>query len=561
MTETTRQSRSEVGLIELDLGQSKVRNEDVLERRFEKGYAPWLTEPAMLINEGMTEILSPPPSMFEADVVVDECPSLAKNIAAMVINVAGHGFHLVPQLDVREDTNDQTWQAMQAEQKRIEAFLNNLSVDYTFPQLMKMVENHLQRFANAYWEIIRGPGGRILGVNPVEDPKKMRLCRKDAEPQLVQHRYRVGTQYESFITPRRFRRFALKTASGSWRYFRQYGDTRQLDSETGKYGDYQTIPPNRRANEILHFRLPHHNSEYGVIHWISVLVDALSARVAKLTNLDVLDNSGTPPMAIVISGSSDKTLEARIRDQIEQMKGKKVRSKVLIIQVETDEAGIGQSEDLIQPTVKFEPLSQIMLKEGMFLEFQRFIDQEITSVFRIPPILLGDLEETPNKATAAVAKELAEEQVFAPARRDLNDIINRLLTDKIIPDRVEQGAMYWEFALNSLNADRTETVLQVLKEAREGAGITPNQTQAVVASLLPEHELAPLQDDPRNDVPIAYQKLASKPAEGPPGEDLEELEGEEADEAKSILAKSLNRKVTKIYRYTPSYDDRDPYAA
>ena len=43
-----------------------------------------------------------------------------------------------------------------------------------------------------------------------------------------------------------------------------------------------------------------------------VLVDALSIKVAKLCNLEVLDNGGTPPMAIVITGSSDKTLEQAI---------------------------------------------------------------------------------------------------------------------------------------------------------------------------------------------------------------------------------------------------------
>jgi capsid portal protein len=542
-------------VIDLDMaGQVQVRNEDVLARRFDKGLVPWLSEPRTLINEGMTDILSPPPSMFEADVVVDECPSLAKNIRCMVTNVAGHGYHLEPIENITEDMADLTWLAMQAEKKRIQGFLDNLSIEYTFTDLLEMLVDHLQRFGNAYWEIVRGAGGRIMGINPVEDPKRIRLCRKDGLPQLVKHRHRIGTQYDGFVTERRFRRFAMKTPAGGWRYFRQYGDTRQLNAETGKYGDYQTVPVGKRANELLHFRLPHHSSEYGVIHWISVLVDALSARVAKLCNLDVLDNSGTPPLAIVISGSSDKTLEGRIRDQLAQMKGQKIRSKVLIVQVEADEVGVNGADTVLQPTIKFEPLSQIMLKEGMFLEFQRFIDQEITSVFRLPPILLGDLEETPNKATASEAKAIAEEQVFAPARRKLDDQINRLLMDNIIPDRVERGVMYWRFALNSLSNDRSEAVLAGIKEGRESGGLTPNQANQQLQTVLPGLENLP--DDPRNDIPLAYQKLASKPVDGIEG--LEELDGDDAEEAKSLFGKALGVKVTKLLTYRPSYDDHDP---
>lgn len=547
-------TKSSVGSVDVSLSNNAaVTNAQVLEKQFLFAEsAPWHTEVYSLSEDGFVDILPPPPSLFQADEIIDGCPSLAKNIACMVTNVAGHGFHLKPEIEVTEQMSTLVFDSMNKEKERLESFFKNLCVEYSFTELMELLVTHLERYANAYWEILRGPDGRVVGVSPIENPKKMRLCKKGA-PSFYKKRTRVGQTYESINTQRRFRRFVLLDAGGQKRYFRQYGDARQLNSKTGKYGDYQTVPHDCRANEIMHFRLPHSNSEYGVVRWISALVDAMIARVAKLCNLDVLDNGGTPPMAIAISGTSDNTLEQKIRDQIRDLKEKGARSKVLIIQVAAEEAGVAASETVMQPKISFENLAQMMISEGMFLDQLKYSDKEICSVYRIPPLLLGDLEQVPNKATASVAKSLAEEQVFAPARKKIEENLARLLEDDIIPDRAERGVLYWRFEFNAMNSDETDRVLDVLKEAREGGSITVNQHNNIIRTLLPDHKIEALADDERNDMPMLYLK---KTQESP----FQMLMGKQVELTKQVLSKALGKQVNKIMLYEPEDNDFDPYS-
>ena len=543
-------TKSEVGAVDLSLGLAATTLTQVLEKQFVNHLdIPWAKERSQFeaVASSWNEVLPAPAFLFQADEIIDSCPALAKCIASMKTNVAGHGWGLRARIEVKEDMSNLVWQNMQREKVRLESFIENLSLDYSTTELFELLAEHLERYANAYWQIIRDPNGRVVSVHPIENPKRMRLCKKDAQPSVIRHKRRVGTNYEYVNTQRRFRRYVLLGANGEKTYFRQYGDTRQLNSKTGKYGNFETVPPQERANEILHFRLPHADSEYGIVRWISVLVDALSIKVAKLCNLEVLDNGGTPPMAIVITGSSDKTLEQRIRDQVEEIRKKRSRSRVLIIQVDNEEVGVAASEDVLQPKVSFENLAQIMIKEGMFMDFQKYSASEIFGVYRIPPLLLGDLEQVPNKSTAQEAKRIAQEQVFGPAQRKIEEPFNRFLGDGIIHDRAETGVMYWDLFLHSLNADQTETTLAVMKEAREGGAITPNQEHAVLASLVPEHKLPDLPDDPRNDVPVVYNKGLSKT----------ELDGPTGEAAKAFLAKALGRPVQKatLIEYNPDYDD------
>lgn len=548
--------KNSVSAVSLDLGgKASITHKMLLEKQLLPGQtAPWAEDNVFIasLSGGDIGVLSPPMSLFQADDVIDSCPSLAKNIACMVTNTVGHGFSLRPRVEIKEGMSDILWSAMQKEKDRVQSFLENLCIDYSFTDLMELLQTHLERYANAYWEILRSPDGRVVGVSPIENPKKMRLCKKDEKASSYTHRSRVGTKYENIRTERRFRRFVKLGDSGSKRYYRQYGDSRQLNCETGEYGNFQTVPSNKRANEILHFRLPHSNSEYGVVRWISALIDAVMIKTAKMCNFDVLDNGGTPPMAIAIAGSSDPKLEERIRDQIAEIKAKGGRSSVLIIQVDAEEVGVQASETTIQPRITFENLAQMMIEEGMFLEQLKFSDREICAVFRIPPLLLGNLEDVPNKATANIAKETAEEQVFAPARRKIEEVINRLLMDAIMPDRLERGVMYWDFVFNSLSTDRTEALLSVAKEGREGKSITPNEHHKILDQALPDLRLDPLPDDPRNDVPMLYLESGIDP-------DLMELQGENIENVKSLLSRSTGKKVTKCFVYRPSHDDSDPY--
>ncbi|MEZ0369069.1 MAG: hypothetical protein ACAI44_08305, partial [Candidatus Sericytochromatia bacterium] len=178
-------------------GLSKITNEEILSRRyesdpFERG---WIEEALAAAKAAgfeddyspLDDILPPPAHFSRLDETVDECPPLTKNINAMAVNVGGLGHHLDPLLDVKEDATDGIWQMMQDEKRRLISFFENLSIEHTTGDVFEMLVRHLERNGNAYWEIIRAPNGRVMGINPIEDPKRMRLTRRDKQTHKYLH--------------------------------------------------------------------------------------------------------------------------------------------------------------------------------------------------------------------------------------------------------------------------------------------------------------------------------------------------------------------------------------
>jgi PBSX family phage portal protein len=495
--------------------------------------------------------LPSPYDFYDLEAAADGCVPLTQCIESKATNVAGRGFTLIQDIEVTEGMTEAQWQAVKLENKRLDAFFRNLNPNGTATSLFIQTYTHYEKVGNAYWEVIRSGEGnrRVVAINLIEDPKSIRLCAKDKASTIVDIRYRVGNEYESYKYERRFRRFKQRV-DGKDTYFREFGDPRQMDKYTGEYGDYGSIHKSRRATEIIHFKIPNTQSEYGIPRWVVALADVLAARAAKICNLDLLDNSATPPLAVLISGAEEKDMRKKIIDQLEEMKGSRSRSKVLVIELGMGEAGEPGLMKPVLPTIEFKPLSEVVVKEGFFLELLKFIAREIYGLYRIPPLLLGNIEDTPNKSTAEVAKRVAEEQVFGPARAELNDFINqKLLADEVldIPGRKERSALYWLFALSALGYDRTEDILSVLKEGKAQGALTPNQVQPIINELLGDYHLEGF-DDPRNDTPVIYT-LDAKSGAAPEEDVFAQLDEtkEEVQRMKDIISRSVGAPVKNLY--------------
>ena len=172
---------------------------------------------------------------------------------------------------------------------------------------------------------------------------------------------------------------------------------------------------------------------------------------------------------------------------MKQLKGQGSRSKAVIIQVEAMVAGSGTAKEVVSPKVKIEDLSKIMTTEGMFIKYLEWLDKSITSLFRLPQILIGKVDSTLNRATAEEAISIAEQTVLQPERQAVEDVINNTLFPEIClfsrRPSDDRGVKYWKFAFNNFSVDRTDAAVQLLNVAKDDLSL--NERRSILDSVLP----------------------------------------------------------------------------
>jgi len=458
------------------------------------------------------------------ELVIDECPELSRTIKGHVAATAGNGFKLVPlvdssKLDPVKDAN--MIQAIKQEKDELDAFLRYICPTRSASDVMSLVFESRRRYGFGALEILRNAVGQVVGVNPIEDTKTLRPCVYDEEIIEYERNIRVGNTTYIQTEPRRFRRFVQEiiprrlgaTSARKKIYFKEFGDLRQVSRVTGEiFPADATLPADfKPATEILWMPIVTTGDEFPMPEWLPGLPDVLASRAIRICNLDVLDNGGTPPLAIIIEGADNPKLAQQIRDQLKQLKGQGSRSKAVIIQVEAMVAGSGTAKEVVSPKVKIEDLSKIMTTEGMFIKYLEWLDKSITSLFRLPQILIGKVDSTLNRATAEEAISIAEQTVLQPERQAVEDVINNTLFPEIclfsrrpVDDR---GVKYWKFAFNNFSVDRTDAAVKLLTVAKDDLSL--NERRSILDSVLPG-EYEAFENDAAN-LPPALTGLGVEP--------------------------------------------------
>jgi capsid portal protein len=368
-----------------------------------------------------------------------------------------------------------------------------------------------RRYAFGAWEILRNPLNQVVGVNPIEDLKTIKVCAYDEEIISIKRSIRIGNRMEEQPEQRRFRRFIQEiqpnksTLSGQSRktYFKEFLDPRHLNSQTGQFWTEEGNPPENwpLATEILWFPIVAVGDELPLPEWIPGLPDVLAARAIRIVNLDILDNNATPPMAVIVEGANNPELATIIKDQLQAIKGHSSRSKAVIIQVEAEKAGQGVSAEVVKPTVRIENLSKILSTEGMFLKYLEWLDKSICSLFRLPQILVGKIDSTLNRSTAEQAITITEQTVFQPERNSIEMVVNDVFLPEVslFSQRTlsKKGVKHWRFALNNFNVDRTEATVKVLGAGKDDLSL--NERRALLDSIIPGE--LPLMEDEAANIP------------------------------------------------------------
>lgn len=443
---------------------------------------PWLGVSA-------DHILRPPYDPGELFAALETSEVLRQCIDAMATNIDGFGFQLDPVGHIAELINSgkDVPKEAQDEKKAIERFFNYCHPEDTFSSIRQKTRKDYEAVGYAFWEILRNGKGEVVGIEHIP-AVNMRLCKLDPDPIQIEVSIldTARNEYERIPYRKRFRRFA-QVVNGKVVYFKEFGDPRRMNALDGKYLGEGERPSGRfvEATEILYFSQYHPGTAYGVPRWVGQLLAIAGSRAAAEVNWSYFDNKAVPPLIISVSGGrlSDRTVK-RIARFLEEAKGRENFHAALVLEADTPGGALGPSDSKAKIEVK--DLGGSILKDGLFMEYDKANREKIRSAFRLPPIFIGQTEDY-TRATSEESHNVAELQVFGPERDAFDDIINRRLFPAL-------GFRFWKFRSLAAKQEDPERLSEILERLAK-VGLTVREARAVIAEILNVNLVDPTYED------------------------------------------------------------------
>jgi PBSX family phage portal protein len=382
---------------------------------------------------------------------------------------------------------------MTRERMRLDRFFEFCCVDESFTGLRMKTRQDLETLGNAYWEVLRNKNGDIVQFTYIPG-FTMRLMPQDKKPIEVEMPVRTTDITETTETVwKRFRQYLqiIETKSRSIVYFKEFGDPRCVSAKTGHvYKDADELereePGVVAATELIHFKVHNSRTPYGVPRWVSEMLSVLGNRHADEINLAYFENKAIPPMILaVVNGRLGKEDVTKFENFFKsEIRGKRNFHSVPIVEVETPGIVGGQTNGV--PKLDVIKLRDVQQDDAMFMKYREANTDALGSVFRLPRLIRGDSRDF-NRATAQTALEMAEQQVFAPLRREFDFIINR----RVLSDF---GVRFWRFESKSPDFSDPNELLKAVGDAARAGYATPEELREL-ASRGFDHEFGKIDEE------------------------------------------------------------------
>lgn len=357
---------------------------------------------------GSDEIIEPPLNPDGLIDMVELSTELPTNIAAMEVNIPGFGWR-VKRLPGVEDSPE-----VEKEKAWVDEFVTYVDYDeLSFTNLRRRSRKEIETTGNWYWEVLRDATGRPCSFRLIPS-NTMRMTKIERESVPVDRMRPTGSGNDRKLKTvqiwRRFKRFVQARYGADpdepeLVFFREYGDPRQLDWRTGKYGD--DVEAEYRATEILHFRIYSARTPYGVPRWIGAILTASGLRAGEEINFVTFKNNNVPSLALLVSnGQLTQATIDRLTEFMEaNIQGDDNWSKIVVI-----EALGGDDDDPEGATVKLDikPLTNAQHTDALFQNYDKQGREKIRRMFRLPPIFTGATDEYNRACYSADTETLTE---------------------------------------------------------------------------------------------------------------------------------------------------------
>lgn len=417
---------------------------------------------------------------------VEESNIIPQCIRAYMSNIVGFG---IGQRYKDEFQDAEETQEMKTEWGLLQKQINKLNIRRPYKSVFgEFVENR-ETFGIAYLEVIRDVKGNIAYVENIKDVPSIAKS-KELDPIISSSVYVDGVEIK---IPRKFRKYR-QSVNGKDVYFKEFGDSRNMDMRSGTYSD--SVPKRYRANEIIEVKIGIH--DYGLPRWYGQLLGVDGSRRAENLNRNYFIKGRHIPLAFAIEGGTlTEESENAIRDYINGIEGENGQHSFLLLETEVKEEEVASvnygDNKQVMPKIEIKDLAPMLQKDELFQEYIDNVRKRVQSAFNLPDVYVGYTTEY-NRATVLAAMEVTEQQVFAPERNSLDWVLNHQLF-------AELNLKYCEAYFKAPELNNVDDIVNLLGVANAAGGVTPNKVRAILYEYL--GETAEAFPEEWGDVPMA----------------------------------------------------------
>lgn len=338
---------------------------------------------------------------------------LSRCIRSYARNTVGLGWHIEPIHPITPETPDADRKTIEEQTEILRDFFTYPNDKMPFSELAYLMKYDEESAGNGYWEIVRNNGGAITKLyHAPATTMRRRLMKPEAGAQPVVYGF-------------------VQIRGNQKRYFKEFGDKRVMNAKSGTWVEGKDpLPVEDRATEIIQFMIyDPTNSYYGAPRYVPSSTAIAGNRQSAIRNVNFFENDAVPRMALLVSGGR---LTGESMQQIEdfvrgKQKGVENAHRVMVIQVEPSKVGFQQQN---KTAIELKPLTVGVTEDASFQTYRSANDEEVREVFGMHPIFFTG--ENVNKASAAVGREITNEQEFEPDRLAKEYIINQTLVYELL---------------------------------------------------------------------------------------------------------------------------------
>jgi len=314
----------------------------------------------------------------------------------------------------REDV-DQDAIPIQKERQTLEDFFNQVNESQHFTDLRKALRQDRMAMGNAYCEVMAAKGQTRPDMMYHVSAKHMRITAEGG-PVPTYCSLRRGGETVERVVYRRFRRFARKLSDGSIQWFKQYGDPRTLDRNTGEFlkdsdGNHvrDTAEYPDRATSIWWLKDGFSGDAYGTPLWLAAVTDVRGRYESKWVNFDTLDHGGIPPFLLAILGTVPKGTRDYLKNMFENFRNPETFNEPGVLEIEGSRLGLG-TQGRAKADIKLMSLRELRHEDAMF---GAYLQDTLKSI----SLLFGLYSIYHDGSKLEVAMEAEERGAFAPTRQ------------------------------------------------------------------------------------------------------------------------------------------------
>lgn len=405
--------------------------------------------------------------------IIEQSSVLRPCIEAYTVNTVQTGWEVDPLI--------RGTKAKDAEVMELQSFIDHSNSDESLSAVMSLVIDDRESFGYGFLEGIRD-ASKVISLLRHVPAMTMRLTPKHQKEVLVEYTIQRGRRTVTVKEFKKFRRF-VQLVGGLTVYFKEWGDPRKLNRNTGLFEGEEGYRAGAEATEILHFKLPSHEP-YGVPRWITQLPSIIGSREAEEVNMRYFKENTVPPMLLTVSGGrlTQHSFQELTRALTEQSIGADRQNKIMLIEATGDSDSLDKNGTPVKLSV--EKLTDARQSDSLFDAYDKGNQAKVRGSWRMPAVVLGQGSDQ-NFANAQVAIFTADSQVFGPARVEIEEILNK----KIVNAENALGLRSVKLTSRVPAISSPETTIKSLTALNVMGAVTPRSAQAVANKVL-QMELA-----------------------------------------------------------------------